>query len=1628
MLKVQHPTDYLKKEGVDSQANELLSDEMLKQQFTAPGDGSCLFWSIALAYLIPVKDDEQKFSKRYRNLFVDDGDQQVNQNNNTMLGHPPDALEKETEVRNFLQRYNPHYGYPENNSLKELIRRVFRKRVVDYVSSNQERLLGHLLTPSDRQQHIEDMRIDSINIQSWAGESEINAVMERFTIHLDITDRSLDTSKIGVGNNSNVERVRIILSHVNYNHYNYHLDQYIARGYYEELLEDSFRVLKTSSNTPPVPFSRNKIPLTKEDIINIADIEYDWSVGDSSEVIFDVVDTNKLLRECTRNQLDKVKQNKKPLVYIVDLGFSHWVTLVIVYRDDQFFAYYIDPRGEKVADNIKKHLKEENIHCPSIEVKQTDFDTGIFALKNLEVIFKGKRDSQKVILEQRPSFSKKIKENLEKMKLPKNDQGLKDEIDKNGKYKRVDYNNLNDQLNSSCLKLKKDKNGEATFIILSSSIPTAILTVGFRDEQIVACYVANDNTNTDNIKSLLSQEGIVQIFARDDIGTLLPNFNDNIELLILQSAKVVTNYFKSYDYITLAKDELKKEVSEKEIEGVINRLKARNKIEDKIVRCESVIDEYIKKHGTKLTKKDFTVAQSNILILFLESTALEDMELSRHLGERLKRIREKIIGDEDFKVIDIIRSQNLVHRSTEIKNEGAIIKPSEINQFIKGGVSRVEFFRKLKTYLDQIIGKLNRSDIDSANEIKVDSFFKTEDEIKNISYKVKTEEEIISYLSDSFRKLVDTKSCSSMDRQKIMFELVVNIIPLLEGLYRDKKKNKDKKLEIEELRNIQKEKNELHNFYKYKSEIARKLEFKKIIDTMQPIFLKYIYSQKVYDLLQGSTSQLLKDTIEEELKKSLSDLSSEKDIDYDAKFRDESGAINFESIASELEPSRRHEDSLRNFISNYVKLMHLIDNEDKIQERDEKYASLPKRYDQLSGDKRLYIYEYFNCLKELYSKGLSFKSEYKLIEVQFAKELKNNYGILKPSFDSIVDLYVKKRNNINGDQFIERICNDIDIVSRIKGKGKDLKISNIIDYYRTRENLKAEKGSIEEKFKSITEGIRVNINGVDVSTDRFVVNILELFDSIASQYRTVFNNVEEAFNDETFLSILTHRKVIFHKSDLSKLLSIEYIAPYIVELIIKGKIEIQHQEFYEIIERLLKSDLRAVYLKKLLEISDDKLLRILNPSNVSSNRQNIKSELYKQVCERISIDNVSNLYQLLKDEVHAKEILNKLSEIIIRGNASNLDQQGIDLIKSTLGLLDEVSEELIYKKDYKKLQNILGIKEVKDFMNKLDGSNLYTLKIRRRIGVIKNQKDAEYDDAQRILEDIKSKIQLNAQENVKSFFLLVSSDIAYTKHLKEEYKEAYEEYEALYKKMIELSLDQSINDWKKFYLIGKYNKVIKSQKYISILEHHPKYLNILKIRSDMAYELRCFALSKEEESQDEALKNYEDALKIYEEVYKIKETDSLPGQDIVKNIRDIAYVNNKLAKLKLSSSKLSEALSHYGEALEIYSRVLRIQKKELWETHPANSKTIQDIVQAMRKVAYVNNKLGSSKSLNNPREALEHHKKALKIYQRVYEFQRSSLGEEHEYTLKTKKFFAYTDNQLAHLNKQDGALDLAISH
>ncbi|WP_425383920.1 ankyrin repeat domain-containing protein [Wolbachia endosymbiont (group B) of Anania hortulata] len=87
------------------------------KRIDVPGDGSCLFWSVALAYLTPVKFDNNKFCKRFYQLFGD--------------GHDVQTIQR-------LIQGDVHIC--QNDMLRWLVEKIFRERVVEKMRSFQEEL------------------------------------------------------------------------------------------------------------------------------------------------------------------------------------------------------------------------------------------------------------------------------------------------------------------------------------------------------------------------------------------------------------------------------------------------------------------------------------------------------------------------------------------------------------------------------------------------------------------------------------------------------------------------------------------------------------------------------------------------------------------------------------------------------------------------------------------------------------------------------------------------------------------------------------------------------------------------------------------------------------------------------------------------------------------------------------------------------------------------------------------------------------------------------------------------------------------------------------------------------------------------------------------------------------------------------------------------------------------------------------------------------------------------------------------------------------------------------------------------------------------------------------------------
>ncbi|XP_011686121.1 PREDICTED: uncharacterized protein LOC105448935 isoform X2 [Wasmannia auropunctata] len=131
--------------------------------------------------------------------------------------------------------------------------------------------------------------------------------------------------------------------------------------------------------------------LTQEDVANIARIKYGWH-GEDNNVIFEIIGSvEQLGRQLTKQNIDKLtKSNKQSLTFIVNLNNFHWVTLVVIYSNQQFSAYYIDSLASGIQNNICSKLSEKireiNIQSFSIVQQNDGYNCGIFALENAKII------------------------------------------------------------------------------------------------------------------------------------------------------------------------------------------------------------------------------------------------------------------------------------------------------------------------------------------------------------------------------------------------------------------------------------------------------------------------------------------------------------------------------------------------------------------------------------------------------------------------------------------------------------------------------------------------------------------------------------------------------------------------------------------------------------------------------------------------------------------------------------------------------------------------------------------------------------------------------------------------------------------------------------------------------------------------------------------------------------------------------------------------------------------------------------------------------------------------------------------------------------------------------------------
>ncbi|MDQ2995207.1 MAG: hypothetical protein M3R00_09765, partial [Pseudomonadota bacterium] len=129
-------------------------------EIKAPGDNSCLFWSVALGYLTPVLEDAAAFQKRYQLIF----------GNIIDYKHIHSLLQK----LHYYSDTSIHRDYIATR----LICEQFRSHVIEYEADHQSELEHYFCAGDDHGSNFHEYLAYMHDVNSWGSEIEIRAMAD----------------------------------------------------------------------------------------------------------------------------------------------------------------------------------------------------------------------------------------------------------------------------------------------------------------------------------------------------------------------------------------------------------------------------------------------------------------------------------------------------------------------------------------------------------------------------------------------------------------------------------------------------------------------------------------------------------------------------------------------------------------------------------------------------------------------------------------------------------------------------------------------------------------------------------------------------------------------------------------------------------------------------------------------------------------------------------------------------------------------------------------------------------------------------------------------------------------------------------------------------------------------------------------------------------------------------------------------------------------------------------------------------------------------------------------------------------------------------------------------------------
>ncbi|MFX4057444.1 MAG: ETX/MTX2 family pore-forming toxin [Spiroplasma sp. hy2] len=174
-------------------------------------DGSCLFWSVATAYLLPVRNNNDEFRARFIHLFSIE--------NIKNLGDIQNLLREYD-----LENHNNNQLWYQNQTANNLVTNVFRNRVVDYIQSNLNMITNRgseltFRTIIESNNEIANNYLNRMRQSStWGGTPEILAMSNMLNANISVNNHA-PYQPFNQNSNNNIQ-----IFHVNGNHYNFGLE------------------------------------------------------------------------------------------------------------------------------------------------------------------------------------------------------------------------------------------------------------------------------------------------------------------------------------------------------------------------------------------------------------------------------------------------------------------------------------------------------------------------------------------------------------------------------------------------------------------------------------------------------------------------------------------------------------------------------------------------------------------------------------------------------------------------------------------------------------------------------------------------------------------------------------------------------------------------------------------------------------------------------------------------------------------------------------------------------------------------------------------------------------------------------------------------------------------------------------------------------------------------------------------------------------------------------------------------------------------------------------------------------------------------------------------------------------